>query len=165
MPIVARSQYDERPKLASDLDFKGDPGLTKQSDAKDCDINVLFKRFEKTGQLPDMIVRDGHYGDFTDVPTLQEAIELSRLANEQFMALNADLRTRFEGDPVKFYEFCNDPKNVDEMEKLGLLKPEVVKARQEARIKAAEEANKGSEDKRKAEEEALFQRFKARLQP
>lgn len=164
MEIVARMQYDARVKVDSDLDFKGDRGLTKQSDAKDCDINAMFRRFEKTGQLPDMIVREPRYGDFSDVPSYQEACDIVNHAEEQFAALDVDIRNRFENDPAKFLAFVTDSKNVDELEKMGLLKPEVVKARQEARVKAGEEALAKEAALKLQAEKDLIEKVKAAIQ-
>jgi len=132
--ITARSQYDERPVLASDISFVGDKGVTKQADLKDCDINAIFKKYERCGQLPDMIVREGRYGDFSAVPDYQEALEIVRHAEEQFTNLDVSIRNRFENDPVKFLEFVNDPKNIDEMDRMGLLTPEASKALKEAKM-------------------------------
>lgn len=129
MEIVARLQYDNRPVLKSDLSFEGDKGVTKQADLKDCDINAMFKRFERTGQLPDMIVKEGRYGDFSDVPDYQQACDIVRHADEQFAMLDVTIRNRFENDPAKFLAFATDEKNYDEMEKMGLLKPELVAER------------------------------------
>lgn len=137
---TARHQYSDRPTFASDLSFVGDKGVTKQSDAKDCDINAIFKRFERSGQLPDMILKNGRYGDFSAVPDYQEACQIVQTAREQFDSLDVNIRNRFENDPSKFLEFATDEKNYDEMERMGLLKPEVVKARNDAKaaVKAAE---------------------------
>lgn len=154
--IVARGQYDERPVFPSDLDFSNDPGLTKQADAKDCDINSIFKRYEKTGQLPDMIVREPRYGDFSSVPSYQEAINIVRHAEEQFANLDVHLRNRFENDPVKFLEFCQDTKNLDEMEKLGLLSPDTVERRIKERETANAKANADAEAKNKSVRQALI---------
>lgn len=160
--VKARTEHDERPVMASDLSFEGDKGVTKQSDAKDCDINLIFKRFERTGQLPDVILRDGRYGDFSAVPDYQEACQIVKTAEEQFSMLDVNIRNRFENDPEKFLAFVHDDKNLDEMEKMGLLKPEVVKARQEARVKASEEAIKAQGLKDKAEAD-LIAKIKAEL--
>lgn len=159
MPVIARMQYDERPVFDSDLSFKGDKGLTKQSDAKDCDINAIFKRYERTGQLPDLIVKDPTYGDFSNVPTYQEACEIVAKADEQFASLDVRLRNRFENDPVKFLEFVTDPKNIDEVEKMGLLKPEAVEARQKAR----DEAGRKAEADRVAAQEAAKKELIAQI--
>lgn len=162
--VIARSQYDERPVLASDLSFDGDKGLTKQADAKDCDINAIFKRFERTGQLPNLIAREGRYGDFSAVPDYQEACEIVRHAEEQFLNLDVELRNRFENDPSKFLAFATDGKNIDEMEKLGLLKPEAVEERRRIR-KAEQDAQfKKVQDQKEADERKLIDKIKAELQ-
>lgn len=150
--IIARSQYDVRPVLESDVSFEGDKGLTKQADAKDCDINLLMKRFERTGTLPDMIVRDGHYGDYSDVPTLQEAFAIAAHAQEQFDNLDAPIRNRFDNDPLKFAAFATDPKNLGEMEKLGLLNDKAI-----ARLQAErdDEAKKAGEARDLANSQAF----------
>eukprot|EP00918_Siedleckia_nematoides_P040884 GHVU01088761.1.p4 GENE.GHVU01088761.1~~GHVU01088761.1.p4 ORF type:complete len:148 (+),score=9.72 GHVU01088761.1:1566-2009(+) len=140
MAISARHEYMNRPVLKSDLSFEGDKGVTKQADLKDTDINGIFKKYERTGQLPDLIVKNPQYGDFSEVPDYQEALNIVRNANEQFENLDVNLRNRFANDPAKFLAFATDVKNLDEMEKLGLLKPEVVIQRQLARVAAAEAA-------------------------
>jgi len=137
--ITARHEYMPRPTLESDLSCEGDKGVTKQADLKDCDINLIMKRYERTGYLPDLIVRDGRYGDFSNVPDYQEALAIVRLADEQFQALDVEIRNRFANNPANFLAFVTDPKNIDEVDKMGLLKPEVSKARNDARI-AAEKA-------------------------
>lgn len=120
MAIVARNWYDDRPVLKSDISFKDDLGLTKQADAKDADINNILKRYERTGELPLMIAKEARYGDFSDPLDYQSALNLVKLAEEQFNALEAHIRNRFDNDPAKFLAFATDPKNLDEMVKLGL---------------------------------------------
>ncbi|QXP08288.1 MAG: internal scaffolding protein [Arizlama microvirus] len=163
MLTVARAQYDERPNLASDISFEGDKGVTKQSDLKDTDINAIMKRFERTGQLPDMIVKTPRYGDFSEVPTYQEALEIVNLANDQFANLDVSIRNRFDNDPAKFLNFATDSKNVDELERFGLLKPEAVKARQAARNAAAELQNAEAKVKMAQTERELIEKIKAEL--
>lgn len=148
--ITARHEYMDRPVLISDLSFEGDKGVTKQSDLKDCDINSIFKKYERTGQLPDMIVREPRYGDFSNVPDYQEAKQIIADANEQFEALDVNVRNRFGNNPEAFLAFATDPKNIDELEKMGLLKPEVVEARKVAR-KAASDAAFAAEAAKKAQ--------------
>ncbi|WNK14899.1 MAG: internal scaffolding protein [Microvirus sp.] len=145
--ITARHEYMDRPTLESDLSCAGDKGVTKQADLKDCDINLIMRRYEKTGYLPDLIVKDGRYGDFSEVPDYQEACNIVKHADEQFQALDVEIRNRFSNDPAKFLAFVTDPKNIDEIDKMGLLKPEVKQARLDARIaaqKAADEAAKAA---------------------
>lgn len=159
----ARNQYDERPVLASDLSFEGDPGVTKQSDLKETDINFLFKRFEKTGQLPDLIVKNGHYGDYSSVPDYQQALDIVRLAEEQFSNLDVDLRNRFENDPAKFLDFASNPVNARELRKMGLLNSEAI-ARLDAEDAAiTAQANAEYNAKKLADEQALIAKIKAEL--
>lgn len=161
--VNARSQYDPRPKLDSDLSFEGDKGLTKQADMKDADINNIMKRFERTGILPDLIVRDGRYGDFSSVPDYQEALEIVRLADEQFNNLDANIRNRFDNDPAKFLAFASDEKNLVEMEKLGLLNDEAKARLKSARDAEAAAARQKDAADQKAKEDALIAKIKAEL--
>lgn len=103
--------------------FCKDPSLTKQADKEAADINNIVRRYEKTGELPNMISRDPIWGDFSDVPTFQEAFVVVAKAEEQFAALDAPIRNRFGNDPAEFLRFATDPSNLEEMRTLGLLKP------------------------------------------
>lgn len=95
---------------------------TSQADKDAADINNILRRYEKTGELPVMIERDPSWGDFSDVPSFQEALDIVAKAEDQFAALDAHVRRRFDNDPAKFLEFASDDKNKAEMAKLGLLK-------------------------------------------
>lgn len=118
------------------------PSKTKQSERDACDINQIMKRFERTGILPEMIRKEPHYGDFSDPVTYQEALNLVIHTGEQFAALPAKIRARFENDPEQFLAFCSDAKNADEMADMGLMKPESVARVRDAR-KAASNAVPG----------------------
>jgi len=85
-------------------------------------INKIMKRFQKTGQLPDLINRNPQYGDFSKAPDYLEAKLTIIRAHEQFEALPADVRKRFSNDPAMFLDFVHDERNVDELVKLGLAK-------------------------------------------
>lgn len=101
-----------------------DKSLAKQSEKDSSDVNNILKRYEKTGVLPDLIREDGHYGDYSDVLTYQESLAVVSHAQEQFAALDAHVRLRFNNDPAEFLAFATDPKNAKEMRDLGLLKAE-----------------------------------------
>lgn len=108
----------------------GKESRTKQSFKKQCDINVIMKKYEKTGLITHT-KQHGHYGDFTNVTDYHAALNAVHEANEGFMTLPASLRKRFGNDPAKLIEFLNDSKNLDEAIELGLVeKP--VNAPQEA---------------------------------
>lgn len=99
------------------------PTLTQQQFANDCDINQIMARYEKTGQLPDLIRQDAKWGDFSDVPSYQEAMDRVVFADMQFNALPAKVRERFHNDPAKFLAFAGDEENQAEMRAMGLMNP------------------------------------------
>lgn len=93
--------------------------LTQQHFKTECDINVIVKRFLKTGVLPEMR-SSGIYGDFSDAPSFQAAMDIVAVAQRQFDGLDAKTRQRFGNDPKQFLEFVADPANSDDMIKMGL---------------------------------------------
>lgn len=106
-----------------------DESLTVQSDADDADINTIVRRFGLTGAMPEN-VRVPISEDFVDVFDFQSAMNAVRTAQESFMEMPADVRSRFNNDAGKFVEFCTaeqDGKlvNLEEMRKLGLAVPAV----------------------------------------
>lgn len=119
--------YLENPRRSTehDPDYRNDlgdfePTKTKQSDAESADINWIMKRYEQTGQLPEMIRGEPSYGDFSDMGSYQEALNIVQFAQAQFYALDAHIRARFGNDPAQFLAFTNNPENAAEMVKLGL---------------------------------------------
>lgn len=96
------------------------PSLTKQSDADAADINKILERYQRTGQLPDLIKAEPQYGDFSDVGSYQDAVQRVQLAHFQFDNLDAHIRKRFQNDPAQFLAFASNPNNASELVKLGL---------------------------------------------
>jgi len=100
-------------------------GQTKQSFKDECDINSIVKKALRNGLLPDGNVNP-IYGDFSDVKTYQEGLNVVLRAETQFNALPAHVRSKFQNDPAQFLEFATDPKNSEEMISLGLATRPVV---------------------------------------
>lgn len=101
--------------------------LTVQSQAEEADINVIVKRFGITGRLPDPVSIPS-FGDFEGVSDFRSALHITMDAEAAFMKMPAGLRKRFANDPAIFLDFFNDPSNLDEAVKLGLVvQPEVKK--------------------------------------
>lgn len=99
------------------------PSMTKQSFQEECDINTIVRRFGITGELPQG-VRMPSYEDFSGVVTdYHTAMNAVAMANESFDAMPAEVRARFKNDPGEFVDFCSDPDNRAEAEKLGLVVP------------------------------------------
>lgn len=114
-------------------------GRTRQEFKAECDVNVLMRRYQRTGVLPGdpSAMR---YGDFTVLPNFLEAMNTVARANEAFAALPAHVRKRFGNDPGEYVDFVSDPENIEEVRRLGLAKavdeapepPPAPKAREEA---------------------------------
>lgn len=99
-----------------------DPSLTLQSQAQEADINVILKRLNVTGVLP-QASRVPTYGDFSAVVDYRGALDLIRAADAAFMSVPADVRARFSNDPAAFVEFCSNEANIEEVRRLGLAPP------------------------------------------
>jgi phage internal scaffolding protein len=97
-----------------------DPSLAQQHMKDECDINVIVERFGVTGQLPQNPVSP-KYGDFTGVTDYHSALNQINATMNDFMALPAQLRVRFDHDPVKLFEFLNNEDNRHEAIQLGLI--------------------------------------------
>lgn len=98
------------------------PSKTIQSGKDEADINIILKRFGVTGQLPPMSQRMPEYGDFTGITDFHSAMTIVRQAQEAFMELPAEVRSRFGNDPGAFINFASDPENLPELRKMGLAK-------------------------------------------
>lgn len=98
--------------------------MTKQSFAEELDINKILER-AKNGQDISAVVnqRVAQYGDFSEVPSYQEALDLVNRANGMFMSFDANVRERFNNDPIRMIAFLQDRSNFDEAVKLGLVVP------------------------------------------
>jgi phage internal scaffolding protein len=104
------------------VDENGEPEVTKtvQSEKDNVDVNNIIARHNKTGLIDHVAKGVAQYGDFTEVNEYRENLDMVRKAQESFAALPSDVRKRFDNDPGKFFEFATDPKNLEEMVKMGL---------------------------------------------
>lgn len=116
--MVFNTMYErQRP---APLEFK-DKSRTQQQFAADADINVIMKKYEKTG-FP-VIQEDKKlvYGDFSNIKSYEEAQMALVEANDAFMQLPARIRDKFDNDPGKLLAFVEDENNRDEAVKLGII--------------------------------------------
>lgn len=121
---VPRNAHEFDVDYRNDVDFGDEVSLTKQADAEAADINYIMRRYERTGELPEMIRQDAQYGDFSDAPTFMEAQSIVSHALSQFSALSAEVRAKFQNDPARMLAFVDaasgDPKKKEELYDLGL---------------------------------------------
>lgn len=114
--------YDTREASLSVALKEFDVSRTDQAGKDEADINTLVRRFGLTGMMP-VVARPPEYGDFEGIFDYQSAQNLILAADKSFMAMPADVRSRFNNDPALFVDFCSNPANLDEMRRLGLAVP------------------------------------------
>ena len=124
MKSKLRSVYVEE-AARPQLDCGGpDASMTHQDARNDCDINKIMKRFERSGMIDHVNSREGSYGDFSEVPDYQSALDAVMDAQEAFLGLDARLREEFRNDPGEFLTWF-DGASDDEKREKGLLPQEV----------------------------------------
>lgn len=102
-----------------------DPSLAQQHMKEECDINIILEKFGVTGQLPQTTVSP-QYGDFSGVKDYHSAVNQIMATEDEFMALPAKLRARFNHDPMELVNFLFDEANRSEAIELGLIDGEPV---------------------------------------
>lgn len=108
------------------------PSLTEQQFAEDCDVNVILKRILRVPTVLQAFQRGeldsttGTYGDFSSMPSYQEALQQVIDANAKFNELPAEIRLKFNNDPQRLIDYLGDKNNLEESYKIGLrIKPKV----------------------------------------
>lgn len=120
--VRSRLNHDRQAVSVATGLYDTTPTKTQQQFAEETDINTIVRRFGLTGKLPDN-VRMPQYIDYEGVFDFQTAMNAVLSAEEAFMQLPADVRTRFRNDPQEFHDFFADDKNRDEAVRMGLVKP------------------------------------------
>lgn len=124
--------------------FKDSPSKTKQEFKDSADINKIMKRF-LAGEAFPQATREGYYADVPNIKNLHEAYELVQQSEESFMSLPAEARKRFENDPLQLVSFLQDPANVDEAVKLGLMEAPRTAPIEAPKVPVEQEVQKASQ--------------------
>lgn len=124
--MVFPTRYNAYKRTKPKLECPITEGRTQQDAKDECDINVIMKKYVKTGTLPPGI-GIGRYGDFSDAADYLDAQNILIQAKQQFDSLPSKVRERFQNSPVAMLAFVHDKTNLEEARSLGLLKDEVVK--------------------------------------
>jgi len=117
-----------------------EPSLAQQHFKDECDINNILRQFNITGQLPGTPLSP-RYGDFSGISDYHTAMNRVIAAQDEFDALPAQIRARFDNDPANLIEFLENSDNRPEAEELGLVEKaaaEAVEAAKTTPEKAAE---------------------------
>ncbi len=91
-----------------------DDGRTKQSFKNETDIEKIMARADVTGTISHLAKYEGVYADFSDFDFHKQNNMLSR-GREIFADLPAEVRKEFNQSPAAFFEFVNDPKNIEDL--------------------------------------------------
>lgn len=123
-PLFLRTPYNYDTNKASDEAGLQclDPSLTQQQFKEEADINTIVDRFLRSGVMPTP-VNMPQYVDYEGVFDFQSAMNVVRQADENFMRLDAKVRSRFNNSPQEFLEFFANPDNAQEAIRLGLAVP------------------------------------------
>jgi len=96
-----------------------EPTKAQQHFKDECDINYVLKTFGIEGLAQTQLTP--RYGDFSNVVDYHSALNAVIAAEDEFMALPANIRTRFDNDPAKLIDFLGNDANRLEAESLGLV--------------------------------------------
>lgn len=96
-----------------------------QSMAKECDINLILKKYAKTGMINHVNEHKGNYADLPSDLDFHAAQQILIDAENAFESLPAVVRKKFDNSPGDFLAFVQNPENLPEMEKMGLTNPNV----------------------------------------
>ena len=108
------------------IECKPEECLTQQSFKDECDINNIIEVFTKTGLWGNSLkpaTNQPMFGDFSNVPDFVESQNIIAKAVEQFEALPAILRKRFNNEPAEMLAFMELEENREEAIKLGMCAP------------------------------------------
>lgn len=97
--------------------------MAVQSARDEVDVNLIVKRYEKTGLLP-QVAQDALFLDVTEVGDYRQLRDQINRAEAVFGQLPADIRTRFDNDAAAFVDFAADPANREALVELGLVAAE-----------------------------------------
>ena len=98
---------------------------TKQAFKDECDVNRLLQRFQKDGAMSHLEAYGQEYGEYSTFD-FHAQMEKLRRGNEIFAQLPSEIRSgEFENDPGRFFEYVNNPENVQRLPELfpALAKP------------------------------------------
>lgn len=95
--------------------------FTQQNHKRECDVNYIIAKYDKTGIISRVQQIEARYGDVTGAD-FRKAQDLVLNAQNMFDQLPADIKKRFDQNAGKLLEFMENEENRGEAIKLGLIK-------------------------------------------
>lgn len=118
-----RKPYDVVPRIyGTIIDQKEDK--CQQKFEIESNINNIMAKYNETGIIGNPLKisnRKPIFGDFSSIPSFQEANQMIIDTNNAFATLPSDIREKFGNDPNIMLHWLNDPKNNDDAIRLGLV--------------------------------------------
>lgn len=96
---------------------------TKESFAREANVNFIVDRYRQTGAAEHLRVHEGSYGEFNEID-YHTALNAVTKAQQMFDSLPSDVRSRFDNDPGAFVDFATAEENIPEMRDMGFARPE-----------------------------------------
>lgn len=96
-----------------------DDGLTEQSHASSCDINLILAQFMETGIMPNMKPNQPQYSDVSEI-NFQDIQNQLANAKTLFEELPDPVKAQFDNEPFKFLKFAENPENNTALVEMGL---------------------------------------------
>lgn len=90
--------YDEKAVSVGTQVHTGDRSFVQQHLREEVDVNTIVRRFGVTRSMPSGPT-GGVYGDFTGILDYESAVEAVERAQAGFLALDPEVRERFQNDP------------------------------------------------------------------
>lgn len=124
MKIKIRKAFD---RDRSELKFHNDEGellepcIVEQHHSDDTVIQNILKRYDKTGVFYHVNQAQASYQDNTAFNEYADMYNKIKTADENFAALPAEIRAKFNNDTGAFLEFVNNDSNIEAMEEMGLI--------------------------------------------
>lgn len=115
--MIMHSHYSKRPRVRTPV-----VGVSraKQSMAKECDINNIMRKYQKSGAVSHFNRHASEYG-FASGADFSESMRVITLAQGMFDDLPSSVRSRFGNSPGAFLDFVQDDGNKSEMKEMGLM--------------------------------------------
>ena len=100
-------------------------GRTKQAFKDSTDINKIIAKQARGDTISHLAKHGAIYGDFSDIDDLLTANIRLQKGIEIFEHLPAEVKREFDNSPGAFFNFVNDPANVDRLPEVlpGLAAP------------------------------------------
>lgn len=95
---------------------------TRQSQKEESEISNIINKYKQTGVFTHVASMLPQFGDASEVEDYKSAVDAVHRANEAFLELSSELRTKFKNDPGQLIAYLADPKNDKEAISLGLRK-------------------------------------------